>query len=121
MLMIRLRIAAGVLLAVGAVTVGVMAFDRQDRAAGAALEATQEAVKNGKPHGDATFPFHKVSLGTDDLVDATGLDIYSFRSTSRRGNASVSFYACWRARTRRRANGSPMNFRRRVTAPRTSG
>jgi RNA polymerase sigma factor (sigma-70 family) len=84
MLMIRLRIAAGVLLAVGAVTVGVMAFDGQDRAAGAALEATQ-AVKNGRPDGDASFRFHKVALGTDDLVDATGLDIYKFQIDLKKG------------------------------------
>jgi hypothetical protein len=78
MLMGKLKNAAAVVLAVGAIAVGITVFDRQDEAAGVPRAAAQ-AEKNEKPDGDASFQFQKVALGTDDLVEAAGLDIYKFQ------------------------------------------
>jgi hypothetical protein len=75
----RLRFMAAFALTAGAFAVGVGALTQQDQATAA---PRQEAGGKGadKPERADSVTFERTELSADDLVDATGLDIYKFRA-----------------------------------------
>jgi RNA polymerase sigma factor (sigma-70 family) len=84
MLMTKLKMTASLILAVGALAVGVATLGQRPKAAEAAPidpgpPPAPRAVERPKPEDVGAIPFQKVGIGADDLVEASGLDIYKFQ------------------------------------------
>jgi hypothetical protein len=83
MLLARPRLVAAIALTAGAF-VGVGALTRQDQAT-AAPRQEAEGKEAGKAERPDSVSFQRTGLSADDLVDATGLDIYKFRVVLAKG------------------------------------
>ena len=76
MLLTKLKLVAAVTLTAVAIAVGATVLTQQNRATAA---PRQEAAgkEAGKPERSDSFSFQRVGLSADDVVDATGLVIFT--------------------------------------------
>jgi RNA polymerase sigma factor (sigma-70 family) len=81
MMISRLRLAAAVMFAGCGIAALTTMFVQNDRALARPPQApqAQQAKASAEPEHRESIPFQKVALSTDDLVEATGLDVYKFR------------------------------------------